>query len=113
MDFFPPSERRSAPRFQLTLPLVIRWGVAASEVQLGYCRNVCANGMLVFALHSLQPGSSAEVEVIFPEYGKNEAKRSVRVLLHGIVVRVERCSPESLMHVFAVVGQVKELALTA
>ncbi len=103
------SERRSKARFQLTVPVLIRWEDRSEQVQVGYCRNISLSGMLVFT-SSCQPlGSVAELELVLPEY---QERRKVRVICHGTVARVQDQSPESRLEAFAIAGPVEELSPT-
>ena len=103
-------ERRSGPRFQLTLPVFVRWTEGSSEqVQVGYCRNISICGVLVAACTCPPLGQVAEVELILSD---EPERRNVRVLCQGAVVRVEDKRTNSELEVFAISGQVREEMLS-
>jgi len=99
------SERRSKPRFQLTIPVLIRWADESNQVQVGYCRNISLSGMLLFTNISRPLGAAAEIELILKEHA---ARRKTRILCHGTVARLHDQDLESPLEAFAIAGRVEE-----
>ena len=93
-------ERRNSRRFQIALPLLLRWTNGVDHYDAGHCVNIGQGGMFVLAAKTPPVGSEVEVEFVLPAFGS--VPRPTRLHCVGRVSRVETCYQLSG---FAVAGQ--------
>jgi hypothetical protein len=93
-------ERRNSRRFQIVLPLLLRWTDTVSRYYEGHCVNVGQGGMFVLAANSPPVGVEVEVEFVVPAFGR--MPRPIRIHCVGRVSRVEICCQ---LKGFAVAGR--------
>jgi hypothetical protein len=93
-------ERRNSRRFQIALPLLLRWTNSVDHYDAGHCVNIGQGGMFVLAAKTPPVGSEVEVEFVLPAFGS--VPRPTRLHCVGRVSRVETCYQLSG---FAVAGQ--------
>src|SRR5580704_17284569 len=94
-------ERRDSQRFQIVLPLLIRWTDGADHYCAGHSVNICRSGMFILAAKSPPQGREVEVEFVVP--ASDLASRPIRLRCIGQVRRVEMCYP---LTGFAIAGRV-------
>jgi PilZ domain len=82
-------ERRNGRRFQIALPLLLRWTDSGSHYEAGHCVNIGQGGMFVLAASSPTVGIEVEVEFVLPAFGS--VGRPIRLHCVGRVNRVEMC----------------------
>lgn len=82
-------ERRNSRRFQIALPLLLRWSDRADHYDAGHCVNIGHGGMFVIAAKTPPLGMEVEVEFVLPAFGV--VQRSTRLQCVGRVSRVETC----------------------
>ena len=82
-----PDERRRAPRFELHLPVTIRWkdGSETREA-ISICKDVSSNGIYFDLRGGIQEGTPVEVEMTLPN--QITLAGPVRVRCFG---RIQRC----------------------
>ncbi len=82
-----PAERRRAPRFELHLPITIRWrdGSATREA-VTVCKDVSSNGIYFDLRGGIEEGTPVEVEMTLPN--QITLAGPVRVRCFG---RIQRC----------------------
>jgi hypothetical protein len=101
-------ERRNSRRFQIALPLLLRWTDSADHYHAGHCVNIGQGGMFVLAPKIPPVGMEVEVEFVLPAFGS--VPRPTRLHCVGRVSRVEACYQ---LTGFAVAGHfVEELRAT-
>ena len=93
-------ERRNSRRFQIVLPLSIRWTDGADHYGAGHSVNISGNGMFILAGES--PPQGLEVEVEFEVPPSDLVPHPVRLRCIGQVRRVEMCYP---LKGFAIAGR--------
>jgi hypothetical protein len=93
-------ERRNSRRFQIALPLLLRWTDRAEHYDAGHCVNIGQGGMFVLAAKIPPVGIEVEVEFVLPAFGC--VPRPTRLHCVGRVSRVEACYQ---LTGFAVAGQ--------
>jgi hypothetical protein len=93
-------ERRSSRRFQIALPLLLRWTDSGSHYDSGHCVNIGQGGMFVLAATTPPLGGEVEVEFVLPPF--SSVPRPTRLHCVGRVSRVEVCYQ---LKGFAVAGQ--------
>ena len=93
-------ERRNSQRFQIALPLLLRWTDNGSHYDSGHCVNIGHGGMFVFAATTPPLGGEVEIEFVLPPFGS--VPRPIRLHCVGRVSRVEVCYQ---LKGFAVAGQ--------
>ena len=93
-------ERRKSRRFQIALPLLLRWTDSESHYETGHCANVGPGGIFVLAAASPAVGIEVRVELVLPAFGR--VGRPLRLHCVGRVSRVEMCYR---LKGFAVAGQ--------
>jgi hypothetical protein len=93
-------ERRNSRRFQIALPLLLRWTDGGSHYGSGHCVDIGQGGMFVLAAKMPPLGSEVEIEFVVPPFGS--VPRSTRLHCVGRVSRVEACYQ---LKGFAVSGQ--------
>jgi hypothetical protein len=82
-------ERRNSRRFQIALPLLLRWNDRTDHYDAGHCVNIGHGGMFVIAAKTPPLGMEVEVECVLPAFGA--VRRSTRLHCVGRVSRVETC----------------------
>jgi hypothetical protein len=82
-------ERRNSRRFQIALPLLLRWTDSGSHYDAGHCVNIGMGGMFVLAAKVPPVGTEVEVEFSLPAFGW--VPRPTRLHCVGRVSRVETC----------------------
>ena len=82
-----PAERRRAPRFELHLPVTIRWrdGSETREA-VTVCKDVSSNGVYFDLREGIKEGTPVEVEMTLPN--QITLAGPVRVRCFG---RIQRC----------------------
>ena len=93
-------ERRNSQRFQIALPLLLRWTDGGSHYDAGHCVNIGQGGMFVFAATTPPLGGDVEIEFVLPPF--SSVPRPTRLQCVGRVSRVEACYQLSG---FAITGQ--------
>jgi hypothetical protein len=93
-------ERRNSRRFQIALPLLLRWTGGGSHYDSGHCVNIGQGGMFVLAATTPPVGGEVEIEFVLPPFGS--VPRPTRLHCVGRVSRVEVCYQ---LKGFAVAGQ--------
>ncbi|MGH9636319.1 MAG: PilZ domain-containing protein [Candidatus Angelobacter sp.] len=82
-------ERRNSRRFQIALPLLLRWNDRTDHYDAGHCINIGNGGMFVIAAKTPPLGMEVEVEFVLPAFGA--VTRSTRLHCVGRVSRLESC----------------------
>lgn len=82
-------ERRNSRRFQITLPLLLRWTDGVGHYVAGHCVNIGQGGMFILAAKVPPIGVEVEVEFDLPAFGW--VPRPTRLHCVGRVSRVETC----------------------
>jgi hypothetical protein len=82
-------ERRNSRRFQITLPLLLRWSDRVDHYDAGHCVNIGQGGMFVLAAKIPPVGTEVEIEFVLPAFGS--IPRATRLHCVGRVSRVETC----------------------
>lgn len=83
------TERRTARRYELSLPVVVRGGPQIQEdAQSGQTRDISTRGVYFMISEDLAPGSELDFTLTLP--AEITQGTSVFVRAHGKVVRVER-----------------------
>ena len=93
-------DRRNSRRFQIALPLLLRWADSEDHVDAGHCVNISHGGMFVLAANSPPVGIEVEVELVLP--ASDFVPRPLRLRCVGRVTRAEICYG---FKGFAVVGR--------
>jgi c-di-GMP-binding flagellar brake protein YcgR len=93
-------ERRNSQRFEIGLPLSIRWTDGAEHYCAGESVNISRGGMFILAEQGPRHGLEVNVEVVVP--ASDLVPRAVRLRCIGRVRRVEMCYP---LTGFAIAGQ--------
>jgi hypothetical protein len=93
-------ERRNSQRFQIALPLLLRWTDSGSHYDSGHCVNIGQGGMFVLAATTPPLGGEVEIEFVLPPF--SSVPRPTRLHCVGRVSRVEVCYQ---LKGFAVAGQ--------
>lgn len=93
-------ERRNSRRFQIALPLLLRWTDGGSHYDSGHCVNIGHGGMFVLAVRTPPLGEEVEIEFVLPPFSR--IPRPTRLHCVGRVSRVEACYQ---LKGFAVSGQ--------
>ena len=93
-------ERRNSRRFQIALPLLLRWTDSGSHYDSGHCVNIGQGGMFVLAATTPPFGGDVEIEFVLPPF--SSVPRPTRLHCVGRVSRVETCYQ---LKGFAVAGQ--------
>lgn len=94
-------DRRNSPRFQIVLPLLIRWTDGAADHSCaGHSVNICRSGMFILAAKSPPQGLEVDVEFVVP--ASDLIPRPIRLRCIGQVRRVEMCYP---LRAFAIAGR--------
>jgi hypothetical protein len=93
-------DRRNSLRFQIALPLLLRWSDGADHYDSGHCVNIGQSGMFVLAARTPRVGVEVEVEFVLPAFGG--VTRPTRFRCIGRVSRVEMCHQ---LRGFAIAGQ--------
>jgi hypothetical protein len=93
-------ERRTSRRFQIALPLSLRWTDAVEHYDGGQCVNIGQGGMFVRSMRTPPLGVEVEIEFVLPAFGG--MSRPTRFQCIGRVSRVEMCPP---LKAFAVSGR--------
>jgi len=96
-------ERRNSRRFQIALPLLLRWAEGGSHYDSGHCVNIGQGGMFVLAATTPPLGGDVEIEFVLPPF--SSVPRPTRLHCVGRVSRVETCYQ---LKGFAVSGQFVE-----
>lgn len=82
------SERRTARRYDLTLPVTVRISAQrAAELQKGKTRDISTRGLYFVLDRELTAGSEVDITLTLPAHVTNGADVLVRAL--GRIVRVE------------------------
>ncbi len=81
-------ERRNSLRFQIALPLLLRWD-GPNHYGSGHCVNISEGGLFVLAAKCPAVGIEIEVELVLPAFGR--VPRPTRLRCVGRVSRVETC----------------------
>ena len=97
----PLIERRTSRRFQIALPLLLRWADGVDHCEAGHSVNISQGGMLVIAGHTPPLGIDVAVDLVVPAFAW--VPRPVR--LHG-VGRISRSETYYRLKAFAVVIRV-------
>jgi hypothetical protein len=82
-------ERRNSRRFQIALPLLLRWADSENHVDAGHCVNISQGGIFVLAANSPPVGIEVEVDLVLP--ASDFVPRPVRLRCVGRVSRAEIC----------------------
>jgi hypothetical protein len=82
-------ERRNSRRFQIALPLLLRWADSEDHVDVGQCVNISHGGMFVLAANSPSVGIEVEIDFVLP--ASNFVPRSIQLRCVGRVTRAETC----------------------
>ena len=82
-------ERRNSRRFEIALPLLLRWTDGRSHYNAGHCVNIGQGGMFVLAATTPPLGGDVEIEFVLPPFGS--VPRPTRLHCVGRVSRVEVC----------------------
>jgi hypothetical protein len=93
-------ERRNSRRFEIALPLLLRWTDNVYHYDAGHCVNIGQGGMFVLAAKTPPVGIEVEIEFVLPAFGR--MPRSIRLHCVGRVSRIEKCHQ---LQGFAVAGQ--------
>jgi len=93
-------ERRYSRRFEIALPLLLRWTEGGSHYDSGHCVNIGHGGMFVLAATTPPLGSAVQIEFVLPPFSR--VPRPTRLHCVGRVSRVEACYQ---LKGFAVSGQ--------
>ena len=93
-------ERRNSRRFEIALPLLLRWTDGGSHYNAGHCVNIGQGGMFVLAATTPPLGGEVEIEFVLPPF--SSVPRPTRLQCVGRVSRVEACYQ---LKGFAVSGQ--------
>jgi hypothetical protein len=93
-------ERRNSRRFQIALPLLLRWTDGGSHYNAGHCVNIGQGGMFVLAAATPPLGGEVQIEFVLPPF--SSVPRPTRLHCVGQVSRVEACYQ---LKGFAVSGQ--------
>ncbi len=93
-------ERRNSRRFEIALPLLLRWTDGRSHYDAGHCVNIGQGGMFVIAAKTPPLGIEVEVEFVLPAFSL--VSRPTRLHCVGRVSRIETCYQ---LTGFAVAGQ--------
>jgi hypothetical protein len=93
-------ERRNSRRFQIALPLVLRWTDSEDHVDVGHSVNISHGGIFVLAANSPSVGIEVEVDLVLP--ASDFVPRPLRLRCVGRVTRAEICYR---LKGFAVAGQ--------
>ena len=93
-------ERRNSRRFEIALPLLLRWTDGRSHYNAGHCVNIGQGGMFVLAATTPPLGGDVEIEFVLPPF--SSVPRPTRLQCVGRVSRVEVCYQ---LKGFAVSGQ--------
>jgi PilZ domain len=92
-------EKRAAPRYRLSLPVLVRWSEGETHLCGGFTRDVSTRGAFVLCSEKLPLDTTVEIEILLPTSGK----------LPGMTVRttgrVVRTYVENEGAGFAVEGQ--------
>ena len=96
-------ERRNSRRFQIALPLLLRWADSGSHYDSGHCVNIGQGGMFVLSAKTPPLGGEVEIEFVLPPF--SSVPRETRLHCVGRVSRVESCYQ---LKGFAVAGQFVE-----
>jgi len=80
-------ERRNSRRFQIALPLLLRWTDTEDHVDVGHSVNISHGGIFVLAANSPSVGTGVEVEFVLP--ASDFVPRPTRLQCVGRVTRVE------------------------
>lgn len=100
-------EKRATRRFELRLPVSVRYGETAEE-HVAQTRDVSARGICFFIDTAIQAGSAIDFTLTLPP--EITLTESIRVRCKGRVVRVEGGSPVGKMAVAAVIDEYEFLA---
>jgi hypothetical protein len=82
-------ERRKSRRFQIALPLLLRWNDSVDHYDAGHCVNIGQGGMFVLAPKMPPVGMEVELEFVLPAFGS--VPRPTWFHCVGRVNRVETC----------------------
>ena len=82
-------ERRNSRRFQIALPLLLRWADSEDHVDAGHSENISHGGMFVLTANSPPVGIEVEVDLVLP--ASDLVPRTVRLRCVGRITRVEIC----------------------
>lgn len=93
-------ERRNSRRFQIALPLLLRWTDSGSHYDSGHCVNIGQGGIFVLCAKVPPMDTAVEVEFVLPAFGS--VPRPTRLHCVGRVSRVEVCYR---LTGFAIAGQ--------
>ena len=93
-------ERRNSLRFEIALPLLLRWTDKSDHYDSGHCVNISQGGMFVLTVRTPPVGVEVEVEFVLPAFGG--VTRPTRFHCVGRVSRVEMCHQ---LKGFAIAGQ--------
>ena len=83
-------ERRNSRRFEIALPLLLRWTDGRSHYDAGHCVNIGQGGMFVIAAKTPPAGIEVEVEFVLPPLAWCHALPT-RLHCVGRVGRIETC----------------------
>ena len=81
-------EKRSAPRFQVQVPVKVKVKNGGVYDCLGNTRDMSRNGVFLYAEREMKEGSELEMVLMLPP--EITASRQMWVCAYGHVVRVER-----------------------
>jgi hypothetical protein len=82
-------ERRNSRRFQIALPVLLRWTDSEDHVNVGHSMNISHGGIFVLAANNPSVGVGVEVEFVLP--ASDFVPRPIRLQCVGRVTRVEIC----------------------
>jgi PilZ domain len=100
-------ERRNSRRFEIALPLLLRWTDSVNHYDAGHCVNIGQGGMFVLAARTPPVGAEVDVEFVLPAFGL--VPRRMRLHCVGRVSRVEMCYQ---LKGFAVAGRMADEMLS-
>jgi len=82
-------ERRNSRRFEIALPLLLRWTDGRSHYNAGHCVNIGQGGMFVLTATTPPVGGEVKIEFVLPPF--SSVPRPTRLQCVGRVSRVEVC----------------------
>jgi hypothetical protein len=82
-------ERRNSRRFEIALPLLLRWSGSIQRYEAGHCVNIGPGGMFLLATTMPPVGVEVEIEFVLPAFDR--VPRPTRLHCVGRVSRIEIC----------------------
>jgi c-di-GMP-binding flagellar brake protein YcgR len=88
------SERRTARRYELSLPVIVRGSAEAASPHNGQTRDISTRGVYFMVEEDLAPGSELDFTLTLP--AEITQGTAVFIRAHGKVVRVDRKQEDGL-----------------